>query len=480
MLKSRCKIFTMLLCLSLLFELSPNAIAQPAGGLRAGAATSNITPPLGELVVGGFSPLPADEVHDELHARAIVLDDGKTKIAFVICDNVGIPREVFDNAKQQIAESTGIPIENQLMSATHTHSATSARSSNAMVYETKLNEYQRFLANRIADSVRIAYKRLEPAKVGWGSFQEPSQLFNRRWYVVEEADRRNPFGGVDHVRMNPGASGLIRPAGPVDPQVFFFSVQSANGRPIAVLANYSLHYVGGVPARSISADYFAVFAHHLEKLLGVEGSEKPFVGILTNGTSGDVNNINFLDRSARYEPYKKMQAVGQLIASRVHESLKNIAYHDQLKLAAKSEELLLKVRKPDEAMLAYIRQVLAKPKDEKPFHVHEKTYAERVQQLAESPDEVSVLLQTIRIGSLGIAAIPFEVFTEIGLEIKEKSPILPCFTIELANGSYGYLPTPSQHDLGGYETWMGTNKVEKQASVKIVSKILDLFQNVRE
>lgn len=469
-----------LILLYLAFSFSARLQAQSVGKLQAGAATSNITPPLGELIVGGFSPVPADEVHDELHARAIVLDDGKTKLAFVLCDNVGIPREVYDAAKKQITEATGIPIENQLMAATHTHSATSARSANAVVYESKLNDYQNFLVSRIADCVRMANKRLEPAKIGWGSAHEPSQLFNRRWYVVDEADRRNPFGGVDQVRMNPGAGGLMRPAGPIDPQVSFVSIQSATGRPIAVLANYSLHYVGGVPGRTISADYFAVFANYLAKLLETDKFEKPFVGILSNGTSGDVNNINFQNRGKRYESFQKMQEVGELIASRVHASMKEISYQDTWTLEAKTEELTLRVRKPDAAMLSYVNQILAKPTQEKPFHVHERTYAERVRQLAESPEEVRVLLQTFRIGTLGIAAIPFEVFTEIGLEIKDKSPLKSTFTIELANGSYGYLPTPSQHELGGYETWLGTNKVEKEASVKIVSKLLELFQQTTQ
>lgn len=459
-------------------SLPTELFAQYAGKLRAGAATSNITPPLGELIVGGFTPLPADEVHDELHAKSIVLDDGNTKLVFVLCDNVGIPREVYDAAKKQIEESTGIPMANQLMAATHTHSATSARSANSMVYAPNLNDYQRFLVSRIVDCVRIANKRLEPAKIGWGSVQEPSQLFNRRWYVVEEADRRNPFGGVDQVRMNPGASGLIRPAGPIDPQVSFVSVQSTDGRPIAVLANYSLHYVGGVPGRTISADYFAVFANHLSKLLDANDSEKPFVGILSNGTSGDVNNINFQNRGKRYESFQKMQEVGELIATRVHASMKDVSYQETCTFAAKAEELTLKIRKPDAALLAYVKQVLAKPKDEKPYHIHERTYADRVLQLAESPEDVNVLIQTFRIGNLGITAIPFEVFTEIGLEIKDRSPFESTFTIELANGSYGYLPTPSHHELGGYETWLGTNKVEKEASVKIVSKVLELFQKI--
>jgi neutral ceramidase len=59
-----------------------------------------------------------------------------------------------------------------------------------------------------------------------------------------------------------------------------------------------------------------------------------------------------------------------------------------------------------------------------------------------------------RIGDLAIAAMPFEVFAEIGLELKQHSPIHPLMNISIANGSHGYLPTTKQHRLGGYETWI--------------------------
>jgi neutral ceramidase len=92
---------------------------------------------------------------------------------------------------------------------------------------------------------------------------------------------------------------------------------------------------------------------------------------------------------------------------------------------------------------------------------------------------VSVVLQALRIGDVGIAAIPFEVFAETGLELKQKSPLKPTFTVELANGWYGYLPTPEQHELGGYETWLGTNRVEVEASRKIVATLLELFAQLK-
>jgi len=113
-------------------------------------------------------------------------------------------------------------------------------------------------------------------------------------------------------------------------------------------------------------------------------------------------------------------------------------------------------------------------------HIHDELHAracaERVIKQQESPTEISIPLQALRIGDVGIAAMAFEVFAEIGLEIKESSPFAKTFTIELANGSYDYLPTPRQHELGGYETWIGlTNAVEVAASDKITSGILGLL-----
>src|SRR5262249_25903250 len=94
-----------------------------AESLRVGAAASNITPPLGENIVGGFSPSPSTNVHDELHARCLVLDDGKTRLALVVCDLLGIHRLVSDEARRIIAERSKIPASHVLISATHTHSA---------------------------------------------------------------------------------------------------------------------------------------------------------------------------------------------------------------------------------------------------------------------------------------------------------------------------------------------------------------------
>ena len=450
---------------------------------QAGAATSNITPPLGELIVGGWKPIPATNIHDELHARCLVLDDGKVKLAIVLCDNVGIPAEVYDLAKKQLLEANGLPAAHLLMAATHTHSATTARGPLKTFSEPVLTDYQKFVAHRISDGVRRALAQLEPARIGWGKIDEPSEVFNRRWYVTDSSLLGNPFGGIDQVRMNPprGSSKLDRPAGPTDPEVSFISVQSLDGRPIALLANYSLHYVGGVRSGEVSADYFGYFAKYIEQKLGATDQSPPFVGILSNGTSGDVNNINFPAKSARkYERYEKMQEVAQKVATRVFQAHQKIKFRDWVPLHASSASLTLKTRQPTPEMLDHFKQVKASTDDDpRTRHSREQIYADRIEKIRQAPQQVTVQLQALRIGDLGIAAIPFETFTETGLELKDRSPFGQTFTIELANGSYGYLPTPEQHRLGGYETWLGTNYVEKQASVKIVTTLLDLFRDLR-
>ena len=108
----------------------------------------------------------------------------------------------------------------------------------------------------------------------------------------------------------------------------------------------------------------------------------------------------------------------------------------------------------------------------------EKVYASRIAKLKDGPDSITASIQVIRIGDTGISAIPFETFVEIGLRLKAQSPFKNSFTIELANGWYGYLPTPEHHRLGGYETWLGTNWVEIYASDQITTELIQMYHTL--
>lgn len=478
-----------LLALVLLTLTAGRLAGAEARGFRAGAARGDITPELGAIIVGGFAPIPAKHIHDPLFVRVLVLDDGRQKIAWAICDNLGLPREVCDEARRLTAQRTGIPASHILVAGTHTHSAGSARPSDpaanrpggAMLPSLALNAYQQFIARRVADTVQCAINNLTPARLGWGAGRLPTQVFNRRWFVKSEDLRRNPFGGVDRVRMNPPVASpeLLEPAGPTDPEIVFLSVQTAAGRPLALVANYSLHYVGGVPAADISADYFGVFAMRIEELLGAEKQDPPFVGILTNGTSGDVNNVDFRTKRPPRAPYEAIREVANQVAAEVLRASKDVRYRGDLTLEVRARELPLSARRPTPEMLTHARTVLAKPAGSAAWHPNERIYAERVLQMADLPAELTIPLQAFRIGEVGIAAVPCEVFAETGLELKAKAPFAKAFTLEIANGYFGYLPTPAQHALGGYETWLATNRLEVEASNKIVAAMHEMWAEMK-
>jgi hypothetical protein len=451
----------------------------------AGAATSNITPFLGGGIVGGWGIPEAIHIHDELHARCLVLDDGNTKLVFIVVDLVGVNQDLTEEAKKIILEETGIPPENVIISAVHTHSATSAQGEGEKRRQwtggEPFDEYQQFVIRRLGDVTRIAINNLEPAEIGWGAGNVPEHVFVRRWLLKPGVTVTNPFGEQDRALMNPGVGNpdVLEPTDKPDPEVFFISVRSPEGKPVALLANYSLHYVGGVPSGHISADYFAVFADRIQELLKADRQDPPFVGIMTNGTSGNVNNINYGGKPERNPPYAKMRKVAEDVAREVFRVHNKIEYHPWVPLRAAREELTLKVRKPDSQMIERSKSIMARPETIKPVHRHEAEYAKRVLYLNDWPDEIDIVMQTFGIGDLGVAAIPFETFAETGIEIKERSPFKSTFTIELANGYHGYLPTPEQHELGGYETWLSTNKVQKDASVIVVDKLLNQLSKLK-
>ena len=453
--------------------------------LRAGAAAVDITPTVWPLpLIGNFSFRPAESAHDPLHVRAIALDDGETQLAIAVVDSCYVQRDVLDDAKQRASGRTGIPTTNMLVSATHTHSAPPAkarygtRGEETQDLSDNEEKYSEQLRAGIAEAISRAYESRVAAEVGWGAAELAEELSNRRWFKKEGTIPPDPFGGTtDTVQMNPGRDDLIKPAGPVDPEISVLSVRTAEGKPLALLANYSLHYVGGITGNQVSADYFGEFGKLIKEKLTAEGADPGFVGILSNGTSGDVNNIDFTGTRPKREPFEQIRIVAGKVADKSYEAYRSIEHRSDLTLAMAERILTLDRRKPAAEGYEQAKKVLT-VEDESTLPRRAKPYARRAIELYEGPDTVDVKLQAIRIGSLGIVAIPFETFTEIGLEIKEKSPLKPAFTIELANGGEGYLPTPGQHELGGYETWLGTNRVEKQASVKITKTLLELLNEI--
>lgn len=452
-------------------------------GMRAGAATSNITPDLGGEIIGGFLPIASRQIHDELWVRCIVLEQGETRIALVVCDLLGIHRSLSLAARDEIARRHAIPASHVLISATHTHSATSAIG-NAMypqVYQSDvpLDDYQRFVVRRIVDAVGRAVANLEPAEVGFGSIEAPEHLFNRRWFLKEGKMTPNPFGAIDKVRMNPPVESpdLVEPAGPTDPELSFVIAKATDGRIIGIYSAYSLHYVGDVGPGHISADYFGIYCQQLQNLLSRPNQDPPMVAILANGTSGDVNNVPFPKARPPKPVYGQMRHVAEDLASKVSATAPQAEFRNDHALDAKYRELDVQWRSIGPELMAWATKIQQNPPPPNQPPGLPDIYARRVQLLAKASPQTKLPVQAIRIGPMVIGTSPCETFAETGLEFKKRCVAPRAMMVELAHGYFGYLPTPRHFALGGYETWPGTNSLEPQASVKIIDALLEMAQD---
>ncbi|NQT50398.1 hypothetical protein HQ576_00010, partial [bacterium] len=261
------------------------ARADAPKALRAGAYAIDITPKqFPVIVIGSFLERRASRAVEKLHARCLVLDDGTSRIAIAVVDNCALPRDMLDAVKGQVQKSTGIAPDHILISATHTHSAPAVLGG---LGTDRDEAYTRYLPPLLAKGIERAAANLEPARVGWAVAKAPEYTNCRRWIFRSDRVGTDPFGQrTVRANMHPGHqnASTVGPAGPIDPDLSMLSVQARDGRPIALLANYSQHYYG---APSVSSDYYGPFCTAFARLIGAEKLDPPFVAIMSHGTSGD-------------------------------------------------------------------------------------------------------------------------------------------------------------------------------------------------
>jgi len=445
------------------------ALAGDGERFLAGAAQVDITPKeLPVIVSGYFLERTSDTIRDRLYARALVFDDGTSRVSICIVDTLFMPRDLLDEAKRLASKTTGICTEDMLISATHTHTAPSVAGALGTGVDEK---YREFLPPKLAEAIQRANDNLEPARIGWTMVDAPDHTHCRRWILRPGKIQEDVFGqSTVRANMHPGYQNpdFIGPAGPADAELSLLSVQSRNGRPLAVLANYSMHYFG---SSHISADYYGCFSERLTELMG--GDKTGFVCAMSQGTSGD---LHWMDYS---EPRKSigMDQYANELAQLAADACRTISYQDTCPLDMLERKLTLPRRIPDQARLSWATKVVEKMQGRKPANRPE-VYA--LEQICLHEDQVKELkLQVLRIGELGIAAIPCEVYGITGLKIKGRSPLGHTFNIELANGSEGYIPPPEQHLLGGYTTWPARSAgLEVGAEPRIVETLLSMLEDV--
>ena len=450
---------------------SDSAVSEHKQTFLAGAAQIDISPrELPVIVSGYFLERTANAIRDRLYARALVFDDGTSRVAICVVDTLFMPRDLLDEAKHLASAKTGIRTENMLVSATHTHTAPSV----AGALGTGVDQtYKKFLPSKIAEVIRRANDKREAAGIGWTTIDAPDHTHCRRWILRPDKIQRDVFGRPTvRANMHPGYQNpdFIGPAGPADTELSLLSVQSRRGRPLAVLANYSMHFFG---SSQVSADYFGRFVERFTELIEAADKNPEFVAAMSQGTSGDLhwNDYSKAKESITLDQYS--EGLARLAA----EAYKRITYQNSCSFGMLERKLTLQRRIPDNARLAWAKSLVGKMQGIKPGNRPE-VYA--LEQMYLHEDRVRELkLQVLRIGELGITAIPCEVYGITGLKIKAQSPLQHTFNIELANGAEGYIPPPEQHILGGYTTWPARSAaLEVGAEPRIVETLISMLEEV--
>jgi sugar phosphate isomerase/epimerase len=256
--------------------------------LTAGLAVVDITPPVGYRMSGYFSERLSTGTSNPLRAKAIVLRQSDTSAALVFCDIIGLSLDVSSRVRRIAAKKTGIPAENILIAATHSHTgplyagALRKHFHDLALVENGSDPYEKVdyaseLAGKLVRVIAQADSAARPIRLKAGKAEQRTLSFNRRFHMKNGT-----------VRFNPGALNpdIVRAAGPIDPDVgivFFCNAESDN--PGSALVNFTLHLdtVGGT---KYAADYPFYLEQSLREAYGDE-----FVLLFGTGTCGDITGI---------------------------------------------------------------------------------------------------------------------------------------------------------------------------------------------
>ena len=437
------------------------------GNLRVGAGQVDITPPLGTCLSGSLSPRYAEDVSYPLYAKAVVFDDGETQIAYVQNDLILLTLEQFSVATARAEELTGIPQANIMMSCTHTHYGPATYGMFKVPGE---EEYVRWVLPRIGDAVKLAQNRLQPAVICHTSGACPEETHNRRWWMRD-----------GQVMMNPpvGSPDLVRPSAGTDPEVALLVAETPDGAPIAAIANFSLHYVGGA-GLAISADYFGAFGEALQRMAGSE-----FIAIMANGCCGDINNVDRLHPRQFQRPYPDydVDRVGNVLAAECYKRWRRLdGRQEDVTVASAVDHPAYRRRTvAEEQQRVVAGGVVAVDQVAQKWPDYAEEFAKERARMDTLPLDIETQVQALRIGDMAMVGLPGEFFVEYGLNIKRQSPFPRTMTIELANDWIGYVPTDRGLDEGSYETWLAsTSRVAKGSEELFINSALRCLSEVAE
>jgi hypothetical protein len=362
--------------------------------LSAGTAKMDITPTTRIPMSGyGSRKEPFQAVHDKIFARAVVFRDERHTAAIVAADVIGFSHEFWSDLAERLQREVGIEREHLLLCAAHNHGGPVTRVYNESD-SPEVIAYVAELQSKLAAAVQEATNRLRPVRIGAGA-GVCNMNINRR--------ARHPTQGIALGR---------NPDGPCDHEVSVVRIDNQDGTPVSLLFNWPCHgTVLGPRNYDITGDWPGAAARFVE-----EAFEGEMTAPVTIGASGDINpiygpHIDFHEVNAYAFG---LEAIGMILGEEVVRVARGIAPGAGGPIRASQR----------------VVQVPAKAGDE---------------------PTLDIRLTVLKIGTVVFAGVSGEVFNEIGVEVKRRSPYKHTMVVTHCNGSSGYLVTDKAYAEGGYE-----------------------------
>ncbi|MHB0956468.1 MAG: neutral/alkaline non-lysosomal ceramidase N-terminal domain-containing protein [Pirellulaceae bacterium] len=429
--------------LGLLMLLATCTVADET---RVGVASVDITPPLGIPMAGYYHERGAEGILDPLFCKALVIERDGQRVALVTLDIISVTGPLSAAARSGIEQATGIPGERVMISATHAH--TGPQLANRGLRSQELGgagqlalDYTESLPDKIVACVKLAADQVENVRLLVATGQCEDLAYNRRYFMRDGSVGWNPG------KLNPH---IVLPAGPTDPQVHIVYAEKPHAtgptESVATYVNFAMHpdTTGG---NQFSADWPGALSR---VLAGYHGPHH--CTLVGNGTCGNLNNYDFFWKWPNNGPGEQNR-IGAILGAAVFQAYKSLRPVGDGPLQVRSEQVELDLPVISPADLEDARKTVAEVADDQGANFMKLVRAYRALDVARregKPHQVEV--QVIAVGKdVAWVSLPGEVFVELGLAIKKRSPFPVTCVVELANDSIGYIPDRRSYAEGNYE-----------------------------
>lgn len=435
----------------------PASPAPTASSFKAGFAEQDITPDIGMEAPGGYGKSYHRNFHDPCKVRAVVFENGKQRVAMVGVDLLFITRHLTKESRAEIQKRCGIPAENILIGASHSHSSGPIGMSepgdfdqaSPLVRDLVNNKsivsnpgYDQLLQRQIVAAVVAANENRVEAKLAVGYGHEDKVSFNRRLRMK---------GGITFSHPGAGNPDVLGYAGPIDPQVGVIGVWDLKGALLGVVVNFACHATtspGGISASWIGS---------MEQTLRGATQNAALPVVFLQGACGDITQVDNLTKFQNPGAEEWWEMVGGRIGAEAYKTLLLIRRGASADIAIDTRRRVWNIKRRLPTPEKVQRATELVQKDPREVGDTEWTFAKEtvvLDAMAKARPEVEVEVQAIQVGPVVMVSNPAEYFVQYGLDIKKGSKFPFTFPVELANGIVGYVPTEEAMgpNGGGYET----------------------------